>query len=276
MSYSTLLLHMALGQSNEARLSAARNLADRFDALIVGAAACDPQPVLPIDGSYAFDMIQADRSFARDQLDQAEAEFRRGLTGRENRIEWRSAFLPPAPFVARQARAADLVITGAVAPDKLSNSNWRLDPGDLVMQAGRAVLMVPEDYAGHAPAKSIIVAWKDNRESRRAVADALPLARAADRVLVASIVDDGGEDEAKASLRDVVAWLQRHDVPAEKWFEPLVSDPASQLRSLALDEDADLIVTGAYGHSRTREWMLGGVTHDFLTHGSTQCLMMSH
>ncbi len=275
MPYPTLLVHMGLGQSNDARLSAVRHLAERLDAMVIGAAACDPQPPVSFDGIYPADVIQADRSFAEDQLSATEAEFRRALKGRENRIEWRSAFTAPAPYVARQSRAADLVITGHVLPDMLTDSNWRLDPGDLVMRAGRPVLLVPEAQP-ELRAKKIVIAWKDNRESRRAVQDALPLVRLAERVVVASIAEEADEGVVPAGADDVVAWLHRHGVDAETRTRKAVFDPARQLRSLALEEGADILVAGAYGHSRTREWILGGVTHDLLTQESGQGLLLSH
>jgi nucleotide-binding universal stress UspA family protein len=275
MSYSTLLLHIALQDANAGRLAVARELADRFDAVVIGTAACNPEPPPSFDGIYPVEVIQFDRAYAKERLEAAEAEFRQGFAGRENRIEWRGALAPAGAHVARLCRAADLVITGAVAPELLADPNWRLDPGDLVMRAGRPVLVVPEDYTRRLQAKTVVIGWKDNRESRRAVGDALPLARLAERVLVASVaeVDD---DSAHAGVADVLGWFRRHGVTAEERSEPLVSDPASQLRSLALEEDADLIVAGAYGHSRAREWILGGVTHDLLTRRTAQCLLMSH
>jgi nucleotide-binding universal stress UspA family protein len=274
MPYPTLLLHMALGQANEARLASTRYLAERFDALVIGAAACDPQPPASVEGLYPPDVIVADRGYAQEQLETAEAEFRRGFAGRQNRIEWRGAFAPPAPYLAAQSRAADLVVTGAVKPELLADPNWRLDPAELVMRAGRPMLLVPE-ASGGLGLNTIIVGWKDNRESRRAVSDALPLARLAERVLVASVAEDD-EADAHAGTGDVVGWFHRHDIAAEERRLPLVSDPASQLEKLAHEEGASVIVAGAYGHSRTREWILGGVTRDFMTRGSARHLLLAH
>jgi len=275
MSYPTLLLHMAIGQSNEAPLAAARYLAERFGALVIGAAACDPQPSAWIEAIYPVDTILADRTYGQEQLEAVEEEFRDGLKGRESRIEWRSAFAPSAAYLAVQSRSADLVITGAVQPELLADPNWRLDPGDLVMQAGRPMLLVPE--AGETIGlRTIVVGWKDTRESRRAVSDALPLARLAERVLVASVAEDDEQLDAHAGTSDVVSWFHRHDIAAEERCLPLVSDAASQLRMLAQDEGANVIVAGAYGYSRTHEWILGGITHDFLTRASRHHLLLSH
>jgi nucleotide-binding universal stress UspA family protein len=167
------------------------------------------------------------------------------------------------------------VITGAVRAELLSDPNWRLDPGDLVMRAGRPVLITPEP--GASPGfGTMVLGWKDNRESRRAAADLLPLGRLVERVIVASIAEDGDQAGAHAGADDVVAWFGRHGIRAEARLQPLVSHPAQQLRELARDEGADLIAVGAYGYSRTREWMLGGVTRDFLTGGASQHVLLSH
>ena len=109
---------MGTQQANEARLKVARELADRFDALVIGAAACNPQPLASFEGLYPVDVIQVDRTYAKEQLDAAEAEFRQGFAGRENRIEWRSAFSePPITYLTRLCRAADVaMIGGAAAP----------------------------------------------------------------------------------------------------------------------------------------------------------------
>jgi nucleotide-binding universal stress UspA family protein len=123
------------------------------------------------------------------------------------------------------------------------------------------MLLVPEAGLGLG-LRTVVVAWKDTREARRAVADALPLARLAERVLIVSVAED--DEEAHAGAADVVGWYHRHDIAAEERSLPLVSDPATQLKALALEEGANVIVAGAYGHSRTREWVFGGVTHDFM------------
>ena len=98
----------------------------------------------------------------------------------------------------------------------------------------------------------------------------------AERVLVASVAEGDDEAEAGAGAADVVGWFRRHDIAAEERPLPPLSGPASQLKALAREEGADLIVAGAYGHSRTREWVFGGVTHDFMTGETSHHLLLSH
>lgn len=147
---------------------------------------------------------------------------------------------------------------------------FAVDPADAVMQLGRPVLVVPPDL-DHLDAKRVVIGWKNTREARRAVWDALPFLKRASEVLVVS-VDDGASSEGQDTLR----LLQAHDVSAIR----VRRDAQGELVSLALVEaaaehGADLIVTGAYGHGRLREWVVGGVTRELLA-GAPVCCLMSH
>lgn len=107
------------------------------------------------------------------------------------------------------------------------------------------------------------MAWKDTREARRAVADALPfLARASDVLVVA--VDEGDYGAERPSLTDVVAWLTAHEVKVRGDILPMAGTTAATIKTAAASMGADLVVSGGYGHTRLREWLLGGVTEDLL------------
>mgnify|MGYP003545562401 CR=1 FL=1 len=188
---------------------------------------------------------------------------------------WRSAQLVASvnDYVVTQARCADLIITG-VATGDLFDSSHALSRSDLVLRAGRPVLVVPSGVV--APKLDwMLVGWTDSRESRRAVADALPLLKTAAHVTVMELADNDGHSAAQAGVKDVVAWLVAHGVAAVG-ETPLASDNvARQLDALALEQGADLVVAGAWGHSRLREWVLGGVTRQ-LMHSADRCSLLSH
>jgi nucleotide-binding universal stress UspA family protein len=259
---------------NEARLRVAADLAEQWDAWVIGIAACDPQPLGYAGAMISADLVQDTREGARRQMAATEAGLREGLKALSGKVEWRSAFARPTDYVARQARAADLLIVGANKGGGLLDPYWRLDPGALVMAAGRPVLIVPE-ATEHLAARRIVVGWKDTAEARRAVFDALPLLRGAEKVFVAAVERDEEYARTHKQLDDLVKWLARHGVPAEARCLPPVSEAAIQLDTLAWEEGADLIVAGAYGHSRLREWAFGGVTRDLLTRTS-RCSFLSH
>jgi nucleotide-binding universal stress UspA family protein len=142
------------------------------------------------------------------------------------------------------------------------------------MQAGRPCLIVPANTSTLALAH-VMVGWKDTRETRRAICDALPLLKLAERVTVVEIAVEDGLADARSSLDDVVAWLRRHSVNATPLATLSTGDDAGRLYTIADEQGTDLIVAGAYGHSRVREWVLGGVTRDLLLKAD-RCSLVSH
>jgi nucleotide-binding universal stress UspA family protein len=140
------------------------------------------------------------------------------------------------------------------------------------MDSGRPVLVVPAS-ATWLDLRQILVAWKDTRESRRAVVDALPLLQKAEEVTVAEVCDALSESAADARANDVAAWLLQHGVAASAITKEDTNTPEN-LESIASDMGAGVIVAGAYGHSRLRQWVLGGVTQHFITRPS-RCVLLS-
>jgi len=125
-------------------------------------------------------------------------------------------------------------------------------------------------------ADHVVVGWKDTREARRAIQDALPFLHEAKRVTVIEICENGQKEAARRRVDDVVHYLARHRVKAETRVEvQLLGSGADQIIEFAEDEGADLLVTGAFGHSRLNEWIFGGMTRDLLT-SSPICCLMSH
>jgi nucleotide-binding universal stress UspA family protein len=142
------------------------------------------------------------------------------------------------------------------------------------MRAGRPVLIVPAG-AKTIDLEDVVVGWRDRRETRCAVADALPLLRLAERVTVVEIEADAELTEARARLDDVVAWLGRHGVAAKALAAPASGVDVVMLEATAREQHAGLLVAGAYGHSRLLEWVFGGVTCDLLLHPGL-CTLLSH
>jgi nucleotide-binding universal stress UspA family protein len=120
------------------------------------------------------------------------------------------------------------------------------------------------------------IGWKDTREARRAVQDALPLLRKAARITIVEACRLDEEETSLPRLNDVVRYLARHGITGgtKVTVEGKGSD-AARLIEFANAETADLLVTGAYGHSRRGEWMFGGMTRELLA-TSPICCLMSH
>lgn len=276
MTYATVMVSLALDQLNTARLQVAGELAERFEAHIVGIAAARFAPPLYFtDGAEAQRLIHQEEGSVKRRLADLEAQFRAATRARGGRVEWRSATDFPTRYVLAQARCADIIISGGQSPT-FSDAFSMADPRDLVMQTGRPLLVVP-DQTNWLDLRSVLVAWKDTPEARRAVADALPmLCKAKDVVVVEIPETDDDRSAVMADLGDVAAWLARHGVTATARVPEQGNETtAVQLERIAGDVGAGLIVAGAYGHSRFRELILGGVT-EYLVRQTARCVLLSH
>lgn len=277
MTYATVMVSLALDQPNDARLAVACQISERFDAGLVGiVAAVFSPPLYFTTGEQAQNLIDQGQASLKRRLLELEAQFREVCKNRARHIEWRYALDFPARYIAREARCADLIVSGGRS-DVLSDPFALVAPRDLVMEAGRPLLVVPDSVDWLDP-RSILVAWKDTPEARRATVAALPMLRKAKDVTVAEIVEaESSQASAVERVRDVVRWLSRHDVSASELVESQneKQDAADQLDSLAANVGAGVIVAGAYGHSRFREMILGGVTQHLVTQ-SAHCALLSH
>jgi nucleotide-binding universal stress UspA family protein len=277
MTIATVMVSLALGQTNEARLEIAGQLAERFGAGIVGIAAAQFAPPLYFtDGQYAQDLIDRGEAEIKKRLLELETQFRQATKNRAAILGWRSALDFPARFILQQARCADIIVDGGRSP-AASEAFALASPKDLVMQTGRPLLVVP-DTANWLDLRSVLVAWKNTPEARRAIADAVPLLQKAKDVTVAEILEQGGSRaDAEQGVKDIVAWLSRHGVSAA----PRVSEnnqnhgATVQLDEIASEVGAGLIVAGAYGHSRFRELIVGGMTQHLVTQ-NLRCVLLSH
>jgi nucleotide-binding universal stress UspA family protein len=272
MSYAALMVHVHAEGELSGRVKLAAELADRFRALLVGIAAWAPtslfaskQPVVDETQPHLQDMMSL--------LEVKGREFHAAVAGEGRRVEWRSILDVPTEAVAREARAADLVVVGNRRES--ANPMLALDPGSLLLKVGRPVLVVPPALSSLAP-KRVAVAWKDVREARRAVLDALPFLRQADSVMVVEVSEADEEEQALHRVRDVTAYLARHGVEVvTERVRPDEVGAANSLLRLIHDESIDLIVAGGYGHSRLGEWAYGGATRGLLTE-SPICCLLSH
>jgi nucleotide-binding universal stress UspA family protein len=262
MSIKSVLVHFDIEDDAEARLELSLRLAEKLGASLIGAAACAFEPIVQPGGALAFASITVQtKDEIRAKLTEAGQKFTASATARKVKAEWRQSLDLPAEAISRMARSADLIVS---RPN--GQRPWdpfrAADVADIVMKSGRPVLVAPPAGKGKI-AERAVVAWKDTREARRAVKDAVPVLALAKEVMVAS-VEEG--DNSAAVLADVVAYLARHGVSARaQTFERGPGDTASSLLTVAGDFNADLIVAGAYGHSRFREWAFGGVTRDLLS-----------
>jgi nucleotide-binding universal stress UspA family protein len=246
MPITSILVYVDTTPASDDRVELAARLAQRCDAYLSGAgleeAALGPRE-------------RFERRLRQDQL----------------QGEWQTIIGLATSYVARHAAAHDLVVIGQRNPDVSTGLDA---PADVVLGCGRPVLVIPyagsnQKLDGHA-----LIAWNGSREAKRAVQDALPLMALCDQVTVLCV---NPEEDADIELEgELVTHLARHGLTALAESTTAMSAfVADAVLTRANQLNANIVVMGAYGHSRLRETILGGTTHDMLR-DMTRPVLMSH
>lgn len=278
MMPATLMVYLAPGAEMSSLLQLVSDVAIRANARkIIGISALRPLQIYAGPEAYIpQDLIEQDWGHMEKELGSAEKQLRAAFADKTIGLKWRSAVTidPVSDFVATQMRAADLLVTAAMPSGLMFDTSRYMDVADLALKAGRPVLVASAGVT-KLDLDNVLIGWNDSREARRAVKDALPLLRMAGKVTVAEVADDDTMSEAETRVNDVVEWLQAHDIAARARVERGCDEDSAVLSGLAEDVKAGLLVAGAYGHTRLREWVLGGVTRDLLMK-PTRCSFVSH
>lgn len=281
MGYKTILVHCNDAARIEAVLAPAAQLAEGFQAHLIGLSVVPPVLVLPAGMPGAPDTVVVDTHCQeyRRESPKLKAALEAAASGRGFVAEWREVEAGAdsvADVAAQHARAADLVI--AAQADAGWAGSIHLDVADrLAVEAGRPVLIVPNGGSQGGLGRKVLIAWNGRREAARAVFDALPILQRAQEVKVIW-VNPQAEREAAQDIpaADVCTALARHGVTCEatEAVRPHVG-VGQTLLARAKDYGCDLLVMGCYGHSRLREFVLGGASRHVLDH-MTIPVLMSH
>ncbi len=280
MDYKTILVHLDQSARATERIELGFHLAGAFEAHLVCLFALS-EPRIPgyvlAEGGMA--IVEAGRRNRAEAAAAAKVAFD-AAAGRNGGIqaEWRASERDALDVMRLGARYADLAIIGQ--RERGARRDDGLDPEfveEFVLSAGRPVLVVP--YAGRFAriGTRALVAWDAGQPAARAVVDALPLLARAEEVQVMVFDPDKGRaDHGDIPGADIALYLARHGVKV-RVSEQRCGDEkiGEQMLSRAADMDADFIVMGAYGHSRVRELVLGGVTRTLLE-SMTAPVLMSH
>lgn len=269
-----------------ATLAAAVGLAQRHDAHVTGL--CALEMLMQVDMSFALggypdlwslpSFAQQVEAEARAKAAIIEINFRETLRREGVAGDWLFETGAPTLAVTRRAYATDLMILSQVDPDNPPPAAARTLIEDLLMNAGRPLLLIP--YAGQFTSigTNVLIGWTPTREAARAVHDALALIEPSAKVTILTAASPSSASGAEPlPATDIAEHLARRGY-AVTTARTVVSDglsPADVLLDYAADNGADLLVVGGYGHSRTRELIMGGVTRDLLRH-MTLPVLMSH
>ncbi len=281
MTYKTILVQLNDERRAGLLIDAARFVGELDEAHVIGVYAV-PTVAYGSPMRIGATIIEAGRKRFHEEADRIKKTFEEAMRGRAVKTEWRLleshiGYRDCAELVIEQARSADLVI--ATQSDSSWDDSAMLDfPERIAMESGRPTLLVP--YAGRFPkfGSRVVIAWNGSREAARAVFDALPLLQRASAVQILSITrgTQKKSDTRTIEAVDIGAALARHGVTCELAQSIAVGlEVEDDLLSRAADFSADLLVMGCYGHSRLREFVMGGASHSILKQ-MTMPVLMSH
>lgn len=256
----TILVSLNNESYNETVLAVATKLAQKFDSHIVGLhvmpTVLNYDPRIDVEEMFE-DLYKGLNSKAENTRKYFEDHCAREVV----KGEWRLVKSPDHlidPSLIDQARCADLTILGCPEPDS-KTKNYIHSTANVVQGAGRPVLVVPNGSSKRVNFDSVIVGWNGSKESSRAVYDALPFMSMANKTVIHCVnAKKTIGDNLDSSVSDLVSSLSRHDI--EVYVETVKTRKNAGITILDRCGPNDLLVVGAYGHSRLRENILGGVT----------------
>ena len=277
----SILLHIDASPRSVERLALAHTLAAQHDARVTALYASTPTALsLPfVMGQGAAEMLPMLQQLDIDYRDNAKALFDRAESTAAAPFAWAElGEAPVIPGFARHALCTDLLIVGQHDDaDPLTVGV----PSDFIpavlMASGRPALVVPYVDTGTTIGQEILIAWKPTRESAHALSAAIAFLQRAQRIHLTIADGADGVDRRTDQARALEDYLRLHGVkaPIRQHATVTSNDAGEGLLSLAADVGADLLVMGCYGHSRTRELILGGATRTVLR-SMTLPVLMAH
>lgn len=278
MPLKKILVHVDHLETGERRLRGAVNLARLFDASLT-ALFVDSWALWASASVYGPEitpaLIESQKSVSESQQLRAKESFDRVCATGKVPMKWLVNEGDPAGRICANAHVNDLIVMGAGSGEYLTGPGL-LD--QVVLGAGLPVLLLPDGFLStnvEYDFKRIFVGWNNSREAARAIRDALPFFHKADTVLIATVVPETEERQEPEELPMLREYLETHNLVVET--EIITHTPPATngevLLETAAAKQADMLVMGAYGHSRWREIVLGGTTRYVLKHANLPVLM---
>lgn len=274
MAIKTILLHLTNDKNLEGRIDLALKLAAENNSVINGLYTIIPAaPPASFMGYIPPEFIERTRALEVENANAASLKLTAAAATAGVSVHIAKEEGYALDILNMHALSADLLILGQVDPDDEKSAQYRYLADELVVSSARPILTVP--YAGHHTnfGKHILVGWNNTREASIALHNAMPFLKKADKVTLLSVNPQSDQSAENAAI---IAHLSRHDIPAQmkvgQWKNVSVGN--ALLDSL-VDLNADMLVMGAYGHSRIREMILGGATQEILEQ-MTAPILFSH
>ena len=274
MAIKDILLHLSDHDDCATRVDTAIALAQAHDAHLTGLYALWI-PVMPgyVEAQIGADILAQQRAIYTERAEKAQEQFSKAAQSAGISFESRCAEGRSDEVLSLHGRYCDLMLMGRGITDTMEPSTSLIE--SVLLQSGKPVMVLPEGAGAAPPGRHVMVAWNGSRESIRAIDAALPLLCAAQQVSLVE-VDPANTPGNPLPGADICTHLARHGVKINA--EGLASHSGSVGEALlgrAVSDGADLLVMGAYGHTRWRERILGGATAHVLEHAKL-ALLMAH
>jgi nucleotide-binding universal stress UspA family protein len=271
----SVLLHQDASEASVRRVHLAHRIAAAHGALLEVLYAVTPAllqyPMATSADSQLAAMLALSDAETRKR---AKAAFEREVTTAGfNDVLWSEGNDEPVSVFKVHAFASDLLVLAQIEPDNRLLAQVPVDfVPTVLIETGKPAVVLPGECRAERIGSTVLIAWKPTASSARAVTAALPFLRQAGKVHVATWEE--ATDFDRNNALPIERYLQRHGVAATVHHggRP-AADTGELLLALAADVHADLLVMGCYGHSRTREWLLGGVTRSVLRSAKLPLLM---
>lgn len=212
MAVARVMVYVDPAQQAEEQVRVARAIATRFEASVIGVSAFAVEPDFVAEGVIIQETTPEDLKRMKTALAEKEQWFQEIVGFPKEKVEWRWGVEFPTVFLANEARSADLVVIKS--KQEKVDPNHLIDPAGAVLRMGRPTVLVPA-HVHELQADRVVIGWKDTREARLAVRDALPFLRKASRVAIVEICTSDEQDLARRRVRDVAKYLQGHGVKSE-------------------------------------------------------------
>lgn len=274
MRYAMVLVEISDDEEALRRAGFAAVLAERFGAGLVGVMACRPEsPTVEPNATSGMvaELLELQRDISRCEIKLAEQRFRAIAGTRIERVSFAGYLGAATDAIVGHARAVDLVVIGQ--NKEAETSGGAADPQALLERCGRPLLVLPAGADASLP-ETVVVAWRDCCETRRAIRDALPLLQAARRVVVAQACESDSLAAARIETGDVADYLGRHGIRAQPAaFHAERRHAPVELEGFARSEGAGLIVAGGFARCRLLDQALPDETERMLTSCGIPCLL---
>ncbi len=271
MDIKSILVHADSDPQFEVRLALAMKLADAHRAHLIGVFSCGPPVLISYVTGFSAALVAEFRGAQDKAAGQLRTRFLEAAAGAGLSHEWRRDDDSPWLPISVHARYVDLAVVAQTdRGDALARGVDKVAE-EIIMNASCPVLMVPYSGTFAMVGKRVMIGWNGRREAARAVRDAMPLLRSAAQIVVYCVTESKQDRIAGA---DIATQLARHNLRVEV-VTSLGSDrrAGEALLGAVAEYGADMLVMGAYGHNRLREFVFGGATRHMLSHMRVPTLM---